>query len=104
MGRQIPNDRSNAAQELGSGLRRSLPIRPQIRRVIYTTNAIESTSASLRKTLKARGSFPTDEAALKSIYLALQNIAARWTMPIKDWRAALNRFAILFEESMPVTL
>lgn len=77
---------------------------PEMRRVIYTTNAIESTNMSLRKILKTRGSFPTDEAALKLIYLALQNIAARWTMPIKEWRAALNRFAILFEDRMPVTL
>lgn len=77
---------------------------PEIRRVIYTTNAIESTNMSLRKILKVRGSFPTDEAALKLIYLALQNITARWTMPIKEWRAALNRFAILFAERMPVTL
>jgi len=77
---------------------------PEIRRVIYTTNAIESTNCGLRKTLKVCGSFPTDEAAIKLIYLALQNITARWTMPIKDWRAALNRFAILFAERMPVTL
>jgi putative transposase len=68
---------------------------PEIRRVIYTTNAIESTNMSLRKILKVRGSFPTDEAALKLIYLALQNITEKWTMPIKEWRAALNRFAIL---------
>jgi transposase-like protein len=77
---------------------------PEIRRVIYTTNAIESTNMSLRKVLKTRGSFPTDEAALKLVYLALQNITARWTMPIKEWRAALNRFAILFEDRMPLTL
>lgn len=73
-----------------------------IRKVIYTTNAIESTNMSLRKIIKNRGSFPNDEAALKLLYLALQNIAARWTMPIRDWRAALNRFAILFEDRMPI--
>lgn len=77
---------------------------PEIRRVIYTTNAIESTNMSLRKILKTCGSFPTDEAALKLVYLALHNITARWTMPIKEWRAALNRFAILFEDRMPNTL
>ena len=75
--------------------------RADIRKVIYTTNAIESTNMSLRKIIKNRGSFPNDEAALKLLYLALQNIAARWTMPIRDWRAALNRFAILFEDRMP---
>jgi putative transposase len=73
-----------------------------IRRVIYTTNAIESINMSLRKIIKNRGSFPTDESALKLLYLALQNIARKWTMPIRDWSAALNRFAILFEDRMPV--
>jgi putative transposase len=73
-----------------------------IRRVIYTTNAIESVNMSLRKIIKNRGSFPTDESALKLLYLALQNIARKWTMPIKEWKAALNRFAILFEDRMPV--
>jgi putative transposase len=72
-----------------------------IRKVIYTTNAIESVNMSLRKIIKNRGSFPTDEAALKLLYLALQNIARKWTMPIKEWKAALNRFAILFEGRMP---
>jgi putative transposase len=73
-----------------------------IRRVIYTTNAIESVNMSLRKIIKNRGSFPTDESALKLLYLALQNIMQKWTMPIKEWKAALNRFAILFEDRMPV--
>lgn len=72
-----------------------------IRRVIYTTNAIESVNMSLRKIIKNRGSFPTDEAALKLLYLALQNISRKWTMPIREWKAALNRFAILFEDRMP---
>src|SRR5215213_1795092 len=72
-----------------------------IRKVIYTTNAIESVNMSLRKIIKTRGSFPTDEAALKLLYLALQNIARQWTMPIKEWKAALNRFAIIFEDRMP---
>jgi len=74
----------------------------EIRRVIYTTNAVESVNMSLRKIIKNRGSFPTDEAALKLLYLALRNITRRWTMPIKDWRGALNRFAITFEDRMPV--
>ena len=72
-----------------------------IRKVIYTTNAIESVNMSLRKIIKNRGSFPTDDAALKLLYLALQNIARKWTMPIKEWKAALNRFAIIFEDRMP---
>ena len=73
----------------------------EIRKVIYTTNAIESVNMSLRKIIKNRGSFPSDEAALKLLYLALQNIARKWTMPIKEWKAALNRFAIIFEDRMP---
>jgi len=74
----------------------------EIRRVIYTTNAVESVNMSVRKIIKHRGSFPTDESALKLLYLALRNITRRSTMPIKDWRAALNRFAIIFEDRMPV--
>ena len=70
---------------------------PEIRKVIYTTNAIESLNMTLRKTLKTRASFPNDEAALKLIYLALKNIQKKWTMPIRDWGAAVNQFAIKFE-------
>ena len=74
---------------------------PEIRKVIYTTNAIESVNMSLRKITKNRGSFPSDEALLKLFYLALRNISQKWTMPIRDWKAALNRFTIQFEERMP---
>jgi putative transposase len=74
---------------------------PEIRRVIYTTNAIESLNMSLRKVTKTRSSFPNDEAVLKLLYLALRNIARKWTMPIHDWKAALNRFAIIYEDRMP---
>lgn len=74
---------------------------PEIRKVIYTTNAIESVNMSLRKITKNRGSFPSDEALLKLFYLALRNISQKWTMPIRDWKAALNRFTIQFEDRMP---
>ena len=74
---------------------------PEIRRVIYTTNAIESVNMSLRKITKNRGSFPSDDALLKLFYLALRNISKKWTMPIRDWKAALNRFTIQFEDRMP---
>lgn len=73
---------------------------PEIRKVIYTTNAIESINMSLRKVTKARSSFPTDEAATKLFYLALRNISKKWTMPIRDWKAALNRFTIQFGDRM----
>src|SRR6266480_1317805 len=75
---------------------------PKIRKVIYTTNAIESLNMSLRKVTKARGSFPNDEAVFKLLFLALRNIAKKWTMPVHDWKAALNRFAIVYENRLPV--
>lgn len=67
----------------------------------YTTNAIESLNMSLRKVAKNRGSFRNDEAMFNVLYLALNNIAKKWTMPIRDWKSALNQFSILFEERMP---
>ena len=73
---------------------------PEIRKVIYTTNAIESVNMSLRKITKNRGSFPSDEALLKLFYLALRNISKKWTMPIRDWKAALTRFTIQFDDRM----
>ena len=73
---------------------------PEIRKVIYTTNAIESVNMSLRKITKNRGSFPSDDALLKLFYLALNNISQKWTMPIRDWKAALTRFTIQFEEQL----
>ena len=69
---------------------------PQIRKVIYTTNAIESLNASLRKVTKTRRSFPNDEAVVKVLYLALHNISKKWTMPIRDWKQAMSQFMILF--------
>jgi len=74
---------------------------PEIRRIIYTTKAIESVNMSLRKVTKSRGSFPSDEALLKLFYLALNNISKKWTMPLRDWKAALTRFTIQFEGRMP---
>ncbi len=74
---------------------------PEIRRIIYTTNAIESVNMSLRKVSKSRGSFPNDEAVIKLFYLALINIAKKWSMPLRDWKPALNRFTIQFKERMP---
>jgi len=69
---------------------------PEIRRVIYTTNALESVHAQLRKILKTRGHFPTDDAATKLIWLALRNITAKWERGASFWRAAMNQFAILY--------
>jgi putative transposase len=71
---------------------------PDIRRVLYTTNALESVHARIRKVIKTRGHFPTDEAATKLIWLALRNITADWRRPAHHWRAAMNQFAILYED------
>lgn len=71
-----------------------------IRRVIYTTNAIESLNMTVRKVLKNKRSFPSDDAMFKQIYLALNNIAKKWTMSIRHWPQAMNRFAIEFADRL----
>ena len=71
---------------------------PAIRRVIYTTNAIESINARLRKIIKTRGHFPTDDAAMKLIWLALRNITADWGKAAHHWKEAMNQFAILYDD------
>ena len=75
---------------------------PDIRRVIYTTNAIESLNYSLRRVLKTRGTFPNDEAVKKVLYLALRNLAKKWTMPVQNWRQALNQFVILHGDRVTI--
>lgn len=72
-----------------------------IRKVIYTTNAIESVNMTLRKVMRNHRIFPSDEAVYKVVYLAIRNIAKKWTMPIRDWKPALNRFAIEFAGRFP---
>lgn len=71
-----------------------------IRKAIYTTNAIESLNSVIRKAVKKRKLFPSDESAKKVIYLAIIDASKKWTMPIRDWRPALNRFMIQFEERL----
>jgi len=71
---------------------------PAVRRVIYTTNAIENINSQLRKIIKTRGHFPNDEAAAKLIWLALRNITAKWSRSAHDWKQAMNQFAILYED------
>ena len=74
----------------------------EIRRVIYTTNAIESLNMTLRKVLKNKRFFPSDEAAFKQLYLGIKNISKKWTMPIRNWGAAMSRFAIEFGDRLPL--
>ena len=71
---------------------------PEVRRVIYTTNAIESVNARLRKIIKTRGHFPSDDAATKLIWLALRNITEEWGRAANNWKSAMNQFAILYED------
>jgi len=75
---------------------------PEIRRAIYTTNAIESLNMSLRKVIKTKSSFPNDDALKKILYLALKNIEKKWTMPIQNWSGAINQFLILFGDRVPL--
>lgn len=74
---------------------------PEIRKVVYTTNAIESINASIRKVTKKRGAFPTPDSLRKVLYLAIRKASERWSRPVKDWPAALNHFAIVFEGRVP---
>ena len=71
---------------------------PEVRRVIYTTNSIESVNARLRKIIKTRGHFPSDDAASKLIWLALRNITADWSRAAHNWKSAMNQFAILYQD------
>ena len=66
--------------------------------MFYTTNALESVHARIRKVIKTRGHFPTDDAATKLIWLALRNIMADWRRPAHHWRTAMNQFAILYDD------
>lgn len=77
---------------------------PEIRKVIYTTNAIESLNMTLRKYIKNKRVFPTNDSAKKQLYMALNLVSKRWTMPIKNWNEAMNRFLILFEDRLKMAL
>jgi len=72
-----------------------------IRKAIYTTNAIESLNSVVRKAIKNRKVFPNDNSAMKVVYLAIESASKKWTMPIHNWKAALNRFMIEFPDRMP---
>jgi len=74
----------------------------EIRKVIYTTNAIESVNYTIRKVTRNRQSFPTTDAAMKLVFMALRNISKKWTMPLRDWGCALNQFAIIYGSRVPL--
>jgi transposase-like protein len=74
----------------------------EIRKAIYTTNAIESLNMTLRKVIKNKRVFPSDEAVFKLLYLAIDRISKKWTMPIHNWKPAMNRFMIEFTDRLSV--
>ena len=74
---------------------------PAIRKAIYTTNAIESVNSVIRKFTRNRKQYPNEESALKIVYMAIHEASKKWTMPIPNWREALNHFAIIFENRLP---
>ena len=71
-----------------------------IRKAIYTTNAIESLNSVIRHAIKKRKIFPTDDSVKKVVYLAIQSASKKWNMPIRDWRSAMSRFLIEFEDRL----
>jgi transposase-like protein len=75
---------------------------PEIRKAVYTTNAIESLNYTLQRNLKTRQSFPNDEAAMKLIFMILRRISKRWTMPIRNWGEALHQFAVIYGDRVPL--
>ena len=75
---------------------------PDLRKVIYTTNAIESINAQLRKVISKRGAFPSQDSILKVMYLAMTRASSRWTRSVKDWTAALNQLMIKFGDRVSV--
>jgi transposase-like protein len=75
---------------------------PEIRKAVYTTNAIESVNYTLQRNLKTRQSFPNDEAAMKLIFMVLRRISKRWTMPIRNWGEALHQFAVIYGDRVPL--
>lgn len=73
----------------------------EIRKVIYTTNIVESLNATLRKAVRNRGHFSTEDSLMKVLYLAIRGVSKKWSMPVRDWKSALNRFAIMFPDRFP---
>jgi transposase-like protein len=75
---------------------------PEIRKAVYTTNAIESVNYTLQRNLKTRQSFSNDEAAVKLIYMVLRRISKRWTMPVRNWCVALHQFSLIYGDRVPL--
>ena len=75
---------------------------PEIRKAVYTTNAVESVNFTLQRNLKTRQSFPNDEAAMKLVFMILRRISKRWTMPIRNWGEAIHQFSVIYGDRVPL--
>jgi transposase-like protein len=75
---------------------------PEVRKGVYTTNAIESLNYSIQRVIRHRQVFPTDESAMKLIFMALRNITKKWTMPFRDWGAVISQFVLIYGERVPL--
>ena len=73
----------------------------ETRRIIYATNAVESVNSVIRKATNARKIFPSDQSAMKVIYLTIENASKKWSMPLRDWKPAINQFMIMYQDRMP---
>jgi transposase-like protein len=93
-----PTESAAALGEFAEARGAKHPMISKIRKAVYTTDAIESVNCTIQKIIKRRQSFPNDEAAMRLIFMGLKNISRKWTMPIRDWGAALNQFAIIYGE------
>ena len=100
VGRQISDHRQAVALKWPD-IAAMFDFPPEIRKAIYTTNAIESVNSVIRKFTRNRKQYPNEESALKLVYLAIHEASKKWTLPIRNWRGALNHFAIIFENRLP---
>jgi transposase-like protein len=93
---------SKSWQSLRNEVIRFMKFSPEIRKAVYTTNAIESVNYTLQRDLKTRQSFPNDEAAMKLKYMILRRISKKWTMPVRNWGEALNQFSLIYGARVPL--
>ena len=98
MGPQISAHRTGLATAVGTTQSVSFAYPPEVRRIIYTTNAIESLNSKLRTAVRSRGHFPNDEAATRLLFLVLREVGREWKMPPREWAAAKTQFAVMFGE------
>jgi len=74
----------------------------ETRKIIYATNAVESVNSVIRKATNARKIFPSDQSAMKVIYLTIENTSKKWSMPLRDWKPAINQLMFVYQDRMPI--